>query len=131
MRWFRFSLRTLLLAVTLVAMVLSWFVWQNSLVQRRNDFLEMLVAQKGEYAFLIETPSAGRLDLIWTKQYPGGQYMMFQMLNRLDEKILAYRSGRYRAWLNDRTIGAIKMPSGSAAADRETAASLFPEATIE
>jgi hypothetical protein len=43
-RWFRFSLRTLFVVVTVLA---CWLSWNRSLVQRRRPFLEMAQSSGG------------------------------------------------------------------------------------
>ena len=50
-RWFRFSLRTLFVLVTLLACALGWLVWQIQIVRERKSLLSEVSRYNSSYPF--------------------------------------------------------------------------------
>jgi hypothetical protein len=51
-RWFQFSLRTLLIVVTLLAVPLGWVAWQAKIVRERKELRDKVKSDRGwVYAF--------------------------------------------------------------------------------
>jgi hypothetical protein len=109
-RWFRFSLRVLLIVVAVVG---CWLGWQANLVHRRKValselrpravFLSSVVAER-------EKSSGDRLVIPWdhVREIPF-----------------------WRRLMGDESIGWIYLEDSASPADLELAKSLFPEAHVE
>ena len=57
-RWFQFSLRTLLIGVTLLAVACGYVAWQAKIVRDRKDALREIVANGGTWYPAPSTPEA-------------------------------------------------------------------------
>jgi hypothetical protein len=102
-RWFQFSLATMFVVVTVLAV---WLGWEVKLVRDRSDFL----------VWCHEGNVAAGLERGWTA-YPS-------------RNVPAPAIPFWRRWLGDESVHAITLPPGSSAADYERATVLFPEAAI-
>ena len=106
-RWFRFSLRTLFVAVTLFA---CWLGWQMKFIRDRKEMRQWIVAQGGH-----------------TGNF--GDPFADDLFNEESEEI-APPIPWLRQILGDEGIGYIELPRKSSSADRNRIAALFPEANI-
>jgi hypothetical protein len=100
-RWFQFSLRTLMIVVTVLAVPLGYFGWQAKIVRERRELLNW-ITQTGGKAYPLVSEQVGR-------------YGEVPLLRRL---------------LGDRTIGAIKLPHSVAPEERQSIQRAIPEAEI-
>jgi hypothetical protein len=117
-RWFRFSLRTLIVAIALMPMIVSLPLYP---IQRR------------------------RLERIWIEQHGGTVDVFVRPLPIVDlDSGLYYQSyqrlmgpeiepeiPKWRRWLGDEAYNQINLPAGSSGADLERTKRLFPEARVD
>ena len=107
-RWFRFSLRTLLIVITLLA---CWLGWESSIVRRRQAVMKEFEAKE---AFRVFTADA------WVGRYPPGAKLPPVATVPLVRRLLgdkAIQEVSYTAWYG-----------GFAEADLEKLKQTFPEA---
>ncbi len=67
-RWFRFSLRTLFVVLTVSAVFLGWFAYQLNWIRQRREFLKSQNAIAARNPALIGTPIRWPVDapgLLW------------------------------------------------------------------
>ncbi len=103
-RRFQFRLRTLMIGVTLFALIPCGYVgWQKRIIERRNAW----ISEHHEYRFISEQ-EAGGLISDYADQQPS----------------------RIRLWLGDTSWSIIGIPSWQPEADFTEARSLFPEAWV-
>jgi hypothetical protein len=102
-RWLRFSLRTLLVVVTLVCV---WLAWQVSIVHSRRALLEHVTQRGGSYQFVAD-------------------YNPFEAADRTPRE-LSY----LRRVLRDELVGSIVLPGESTAGEIEEMRRAFPEALV-
>ncbi len=126
----RFTLRTLLVIVTLVAAVLGWLMWQRNIVQQRSEFLDMVTSKGGTYTAHFKTADE-RVLFVEVRQTGPPLYVGIRLPNRQYDTALALSPGPYRRWLSDRMIFKINMPGPLTVAAYKTAKALFPEAEID
>jgi len=99
-RRFRFSLRTLFIATTLLAI---WFGWQVHIVRERQDWRKWLEDNDGSFVSVAA----------W---------------NARPKHASAADVPIYRKWLGDEPAARIALPHGTEPADVHRAKSVFPEA---
>jgi internalin A len=68
-RWYQYSLRTLLIVVTLFALACSWFAVNLGQARRQREAVEAIVRLGGGVTYDYEL----RRDLAMTRQIPGGR----------------------------------------------------------
>ena len=106
-RWLRFSVRTLLIAVTVLCV---WLGWQVSVVRERAQMLKRIHDDNG-YCQLLEVMEAE-----------------FSPSNRPYYE--AYRVSSVRSLLGDKTVTRVTLDGEMEPSDLEAIERLFPEATI-
>jgi hypothetical protein len=107
-RWFQFSLRTLMIAVTLLAMVCGYIGSQAEIVHRRHSGMATLL--KSHPAEFAEQCESCHLDY-----------------NRSDDEV---KIALIRRWLGDRPYRAFCLSSKTSPEEEKIIRDLFPEATI-
>ena len=100
-RWFRFSLRTVLVTSAVLAGVLGWIAMNAHLVQTRRAMLTSIVDHGGSYGTEIYDPRTEPVDIPWI-----------------------------RKWLGDETVFWIGLRNGSTADEIERVKAIFPEADV-
>jgi hypothetical protein len=106
-RWFRFSLRTLFVIVTLFA---CWLAWQLSIVRMRQSALRQLKALPG-----VEVTTAAA----WGRLFPTAP------------PVPVARIPMYRTWLGDEAIQEISHFHFVNEAEVQRLANRFPEARVQ
>jgi hypothetical protein len=106
-RWFRFSLRTMLAAFTVVAACMGWLRWNVQVVRERKAAL----AEWGD------SLDAGGFNEGWVK----GQNIDLGPGNKLS---------RLRTWLSDAPLYCLQFHDDTEQSVLEYAARLFPEAKL-
>ena len=134
----RFSLRALLIAVTLIGVALAFVLWQKRIVEQRQDLLAYLLAHSGGYAapatVVNNSVTFEHRGLVEVNEVTRSNFIDRAM----DEKLIALHlqpnsndPGLLRRWLGDKAIRAIWLPHDLPAADlAATVAAAFPEAQI-
>jgi hypothetical protein len=112
-RWFQFSLRTLLIGVTLLAVPCAYVGWQIKIVQERRSMLARIASTGGEVMML---PSA-----------PGVTYSPVVNHNGKLVPDCGVISA-FRHWLGDEAVVYIKPPASMGKEDIERIVALFPDA---
>ncbi len=107
-RWFSFSLRSLLIATTVLGV---WLGWETSVVRQRTQVRKELEATR-EYRFTTAAEYAER----YGGSPPPGAVAAIPLVRR---------------WLGDRAIQEIWYYSAPQPAERERIARVFPEAAID
>ena len=107
-RWFQFSLRALLIGVTLLAAVCGYVGWQAKIVYRRQSRMATLL--KSHPAWFAEKCEDCHLDY-----------------DRSDDEV---KISLIRRWLGDRPYRAFCLSSKTSPEEEEQIRDLFPEATI-
>ena len=109
-RWFRFSLRTLLVAVMLAAAPLGWVGWQANIARERVALLTWVTAQGGD------------VNPDWPGQHIAGE------INAPEGVTVSW----VRRMLGDRPICSILIQGDpdSTAEDRIRIRAMFPESTV-
>jgi hypothetical protein len=106
-RWFRYSLRTMFVIVTLFAF---WLGWELKFIRDRRAFVAAM--DELRTAEIQKSTSAFGLNFTWTNQISGASIPF------------------WRRWLGDEPQTVIALPRTSTEDDRETAVRLFPEAKV-
>ena len=114
-RWSRFSLRTLLVVVTLFAL---WLGWELKIVRERKAVLEWVKANKGATWFA----KYGTATTMKMKPAP-----KFHNPKAVD---VAPRIPFWRSWLGDEAVYCFELPFPEEAGSRERVLRSFPEAQI-
>jgi hypothetical protein len=104
-RWFQFSLRTLMIVVTLLAVPLGYVGWQSKIVRNRNAWKSNRPAADPPYSTYAATFVVLRGDP--------------------DQK-----PNRMRRWLGDEANETIALPTTATDEDIRKAIVLFPEAEV-
>jgi hypothetical protein len=117
-RWFQFSLRTLLVVVTLVAVACAWPI---HIVKHRKALLERIHAMHGSVFTLSDVASRGGVTV--------------QGVKSLDSPADPPLDGRTpitgpRKWLGDAAISLIRLPTAPTADEEAEIKGAFPEAAI-
>ena len=108
-RWLRFSVRTLLIAVTILCV---WLGWQVSIVQDRRAMIKRIEADgDGGYVQIVE--------VLESESSPANRPYYD-----------AYRVSNFRSLLGDKTVTDIILDGEMQPADMKEIERLFPEATI-
>jgi hypothetical protein len=102
-RWLRFSLRTLLVAITVVCV---WLGWEVSIVRERQAFLRLVAERGGSYSFVAD-------------------YSPFEAADRMPKE-LSY----LRRMLRDELVGSIVLPVNTSAEEIAEIRRVFPEAVV-
>jgi hypothetical protein len=114
-RWFRFSLRTLLIGVTLFCVVIGGYVgWQAKIIRERNAMIRRIERMQGSVEF-------GRLDQGWAEA-------------GLDPNLFKEIQPRAVPWvrrlLGDSDVIYIELPAETPASERASIRAVFPESQI-
>ena len=118
-RWFRFSLRGLLVIVTVFG---CWLGWQISAIHLRRSTAERIEAEGGFVEVWVKPePIQGNGELGLT--YGGGE----RVLGPEREPEIP----EWRRWLDDQAFNQITLPSGWTESDLVRARALFPEARVD
>jgi hypothetical protein len=104
-RWFQFSLRTLLIDVTLLATACGYIGWQARIVYEQKSLLARIKIAGGDYREMPTTRPPFRPDL-------------------------KYEPPLIRRWLGEPTIRAILLPEGYPDRDMNRVAAAFPGAIV-
>jgi hypothetical protein len=123
-RWFRFSLRTLLVAVTLLCI---WLGWQARIVQERKGLLELLTQSGGHAADM--SALSGPVFKGTTLKINVGLGPGFKSKAVEIHPNQANLASYIRHLFGDREIGLISLPD-QLVKDREQFVSVFPDATV-
>ena len=121
-RWFRFSLRTFFVIVTMLAVGLAWLL--SDIVQRR--VARAWIERRGGAVDVFALPQPIEIPFEGTSielQYGGGQ----RALGPEDEPEIP----RWRRWFGDVAYNRIIMPKDSSQAEIDRMKALFPEAEVE
>ena len=111
-RWFRFSLRTLFVVVTVFCVWLGWLGWQWRIVQERESASYWLRERLGD---------------VW--RTPGG-YVTAQrpsMERNYNESLVP---SRLRTMLGDQIAWVLELPPTLSESERERMLELYPEAEV-
>lgn len=122
-RWFRFSLRTFIVFVALVACGLGWLSWQRHIVQQRRAAMDSIRASGG-----VVIPPAIRHGV------PGPPVAISITSSPLVETIRAgkhhYELPRLREWFGDEPVETIFFGRKLTEADRQAIA-IISEAEVQ
>jgi hypothetical protein len=114
-RWFQFSLRTLLIGVTLFCVVIGGYVgWQAKIIRERNAMIHRIESMGGSVEI-------GRLDQGWAEA---------GMDPNLYEEIKARAVPWVRRMLGDSDVIDICLPAETPASGRASIRAVFPESQI-
>jgi hypothetical protein len=113
-RWFRFSLRTLFVAVTVIGV---WLGWQFNFVNERRAMRAWIVDHGGFVDIFTRPDTTGSLAIIHYSRLMGP-----------DEEP---EIPQWRRWLGDEAVNQVMMPAESSAADINRAKHLFPEGEVD
>jgi hypothetical protein len=102
--WLRFSLRTVLVIVTICCV---WLAWQVSVVRERKAMLKLVIERGGSYSFLAD-------------------YSPFAAADRTPKELSYLR----RALLRDELVGSIALPPVISADEIAKVRRTFPEAAV-
>jgi hypothetical protein len=108
-RWFRYSLRTMFVVVTLFAL---WLGWELKFIRDRRSFLKSMDEMRE--AEMAQTANGLTVAFIGT-------------IVRISDRGIPF----WRRWLGDEAQALMTLPQSSTDADMENAKRLFPEATID
>ena len=104
-RWFQFSLRSLLIVVTLFCVAVGGYIgWQKKILKERKEFVE-----SNQNRFFYTDGSKARIFAHGDK---------------------SESPGPIRIWLGDEPQHEVLVPQSASMARRQLAAELFPESTI-
>jgi hypothetical protein len=123
-RWFQFSLRTLLIGVTLLGVACGYVAWQAKIVRGREAILKHLIDGGGGY-FRVSIGPSGHKTYSVCGDVPipeNGKWLVPSHEYEPPSWI--------RRWLGDECICAIWLPESFTAADVCNVADYFPEAGI-
>ncbi len=116
-RWFRFTLRTLFVVVTVFGV---WLGYEFNVVHQRNAMRKSVV-KRGGYVDVFTRPAPTKM----------GPFLLsfgyMRVLGPEEEPEIP----RWRRWFGDEAVNRIMLPSGSSDADLERARALFPEGTVD
>jgi hypothetical protein len=116
-----FSLRTLLIGVTLLAVACGYVGWQAKFVRERRAMLELIVHDGGGYFYFVgdstcwSLPYGGKLKPKGTHRLSDGNEQAPSMV---------------RQWLGDDFVYVILLPKSVPSADATRIVQVFPEATV-
>lgn len=116
-RRLRFSLRTLLVVTTLVAVGIAWPLYRVN--RRRAE--RVWIEQRG-----------GSVD-VFTRPVPIqiAPFLEFQSYQRAHGPEVEPEIPQWRRWFGDEAYNQINLPEGTSQSDVERARALFPEARVE
>jgi hypothetical protein len=128
----RFTLRTLFVVVTVIAVVLGWLMWQREIVRHRSDLLADVVRGGGEYVKIwtdtgIFVEPNGEIKF---KAAAGPARMIFTKLSK-EQQPQALGWWSPRSWFGDATIARIGLPPNSPADTMAKLRQWFPEASVD
>jgi hypothetical protein len=115
-RWFQFSLRTLMIVVTLVAVPLGYVGWTVKIIRERTDMIAKIRGIGGEVMTLPSLPGM----------------TLFPLITRKGELMRGQRPAipAIRRWLGDEDVVFLVLNPGMSHEDVERVAAMFPEAII-
>jgi hypothetical protein len=135
-RWFRFSLRTLLVVVTLGAAPMAWVGWQWRIVQARQRLRQEIEHAGGRFEpvsrewLLVQSISFMTLRLPHSPLSPP-----VDAASRQADLERRYQKRSYlpfpRKWLGDEPIGRIELPFPYSEPHSGPIRAAFPEADVE
>jgi len=126
-RWYQFSLRTLLIVVTLLAIPCAYLSWQAKIVAERRRLLHVLA--KGGGCYSVPT-DRGIAFFVGSIPENGEFYLQIQTKMSENERH-SQRPLKLRRWLGDLPIEQIWISRRLVASqDADYIASCFPEAGI-
>jgi hypothetical protein len=120
-RWFRWSLRTMFVAVTVVACWLGWLVWQVQIVQERKATAQRIrVDGGGVYTVCTREEAPGIVTLV----------LHDGTTPRSGDQIRQESVGRVRQWLGDLPATYVDLSVGSTELEVQRAKAVFPESEV-
>jgi hypothetical protein len=116
-RWFRFSLRSLFVIVTLLAVCVAWPLRHVNRRRAERTWIE----QHG-----------GSVDVfLRPKPIEDGSGLYIESYQRVMGPEVEPEIPRWRRWLGDESYNQIYMPQGTSQADLDRARAIFPEARVD
>jgi hypothetical protein len=111
-RRFQFRLRTLMIAVTLLAVPCAYLGWQKKIVLERKEMLAQITASGGTVMLVPSTPGV----------------TFYPIVNRNGAPVRYSAIPAVRRWLGDQYVVNIAPPAGMERECVDRIAALFPEA---
>jgi hypothetical protein len=108
-RWFQFSLGTLLIGVTLLAIPCAWVGWQAKIIHRRKAMINKLTRMDGACLTVAQIAEV-------------------EPSHEFDDTTL--KLPWIRKWLGDEPMFGLYIPESVPEADANEIASAFPEAVV-
>jgi hypothetical protein len=123
-RWFQFSLRSLMIVVTLLAVPLGYIGWQAKIVRERRAALDIIVESDGGYWRDRHEKVSSMIGMFPDFSLPRKAYTM------ISESHPGTEPGWVRRWIGDETIMVIFMRDDFLGCDAADLCERFPEADI-
>jgi hypothetical protein len=124
-RGFQFSLRALLIGVTLLALPCGYVGWKAEIVRQRRSLLTLIVSSGGGYY----TTEGDQVYFPVGSLPKGGAYFPDPFIV-LADRHPNQEPSKIRRWLGDEYIDCIWIPKSVSSADASRIAGDFPEACV-
>ena len=131
-RWFQFSLRTLMIGVTLLAVPLGYVAWHARVVRERKELLSLVLNRGGGY-LISDEPALSGSRLVGTLPPsplgPGG-FPPNQPFMTLSIHDVTKNPSWIRIWFGDERMAAIWLTTAVSADEAARIVAAFPESNV-